>query len=62
MVNDSSRLFERSSATAILPRRGADMHAATVVVATAAASITVRSPALLFTAAFHFLDSRVMCQ
>ena len=39
----------------ILPRRGADMHASAAVVATATAtvSIAVRSPALLFTAAFH---------
>jgi len=35
------------------------MHAATVVVATATASIAVRSPALLFTAAFHI--SRFAC-
>jgi len=35
------------------------MHAATVDVATATASIAVRSPALLFTAAFHI--SRFAC-
>jgi len=35
------------------------MHAATVVAATATASIAERSPALLFTTAFIFLGSHV---
>ena len=62
-VNDSSRLFKRSSATAnsaapwcrharVLPRRGAAMHISAAIVATATLSIAVRSATLLFTTAF----------
>jgi hypothetical protein len=63
MVNDSSRLFKRSSATAnsaapwcrharVLPRRGAAVHISAAIVATATLSIAVRSATLLFTTAF----------
>ena len=46
-------LFEVSSATADLPRRGAVMHTSTAVVATAALLFAVRSVALLFTVALE---------
>jgi hypothetical protein len=71
-VNDSSRLFKRSSAMAnsaapwcrharILPHRGAAMHISAAIVATATLSIAVRSATLLFTTAFKVHVYRSAC-